>query len=154
MSVSAHGTTLTINGVAFPDLGPLTLPALTRKAVDDSRLIEDDERWEPGIRRMGEMQFEYPFLTLPTVLALFTAWETGTRDDYVVTLPDNGFTWSFSGFVTSLTPKAPVDDRLHMLVSVRPTEGVVFGPNIGPWILTEQDGRLVLETSDGFLRLE
>lgn len=106
------------------ELMDITPPALTRNAIETTTHNQQDDRYIVGIRRHGEMSFNVNFLpgngTHDHLTGLQKSWHDGARDIYRLTYPD-GTQWLFSGFVTNISPAAPVDDRLAADVTVRPT---------------------------------
>lgn len=149
MGISAHGTRVTRNGDEIPNLSDVTPPALMRHEVDDTRHIDQDERFVVGIRRVGELGFDVDFLD--GLDDLVTAWMNNTRDDYAIFLPD-GARWNFSGVVVDVMPKAPVEGRLMARVSIRPV-GALTIPGVGPFLLNE-DGTFILQAEGGRIVLE
>jgi hypothetical protein len=130
--ISAHGTIIKRNGTAIAELRDITPPALTRKPIETTTHNSQDDSYVVGIRRKGELQFVMNFLpsaevTHGTVSGLLEAWGTGSKDLYEIDFPD-GAIWSFSGFVSNVAAKAPVDGELSANVSIRPSGGQVFLP--------------------------
>jgi hypothetical protein len=132
-AISAHGTLIARNGTAIAELRDITPPPLSRKPIETTMHNSDDDSYVVGIRRKGELGFNMGFLpsgeaTHNAVAGLMKAWADGSKDLYLVTYPD-GATWQFSGFVTNIAPKAPVDGGLEASVSIRPSGGQVFAPS-------------------------
>lgn len=132
--ISAHGTIIKRNGIAIAELKDITPPALTRKAIETTTQNSSDDSYVVGIRRKGELQFMLNFLpsgeathSALNASGLLTAWANGTKDLYEVDFAD-GAIWSFSGFVTQIAPKAPVDGAFEASVSIRPSGGHQFNP--------------------------
>jgi hypothetical protein len=57
--------------------------------------------------------------------AILTAYDEGSLDLWQILYPD-GATWSFSGYVTLIGPKQPVDNGQTANVNVRPTNDHVI----------------------------
>jgi hypothetical protein len=132
-AISAHGTLISRNGTAIAELRDITPPPLTRKPIETTMHNSDDDSYVVGIRRKGELQFTLGFLpsgeaTHNAVAGLMKAWADGSKDLYQITFPD-GATWLFSGFVSNIAPKAPVDGGLEASVSIRPSGGQIFTPS-------------------------
>jgi hypothetical protein len=132
--ISAHGTLIKRNGLAIAELKDITPPALTRKAIETTTQNSSDDSYVVGIRRKGEMQFMLNFLPsgesshyAVNASGLLTAWATGSKDHYEVDFAD-GATWAFSGFVTNIAAKAPVDGAFEASVSIRPSGGHSMNP--------------------------
>lgn len=132
-AISAHGTIITRNGTPIAELRDITPPPLSRKPIETTMHNSDDDSYVVGIRRKGEMQFMLGFLpsgeaSHNAVAGLAKAWADGSQDLYEIEYPD-GATWAFSGFVTNIAPKAPVDGGLEANVSIRPSGGHIFTPD-------------------------
>lgn len=131
-AISAQGTILHRNGVAIAELRDVTPPPLSRNPIETTNHNNLDDSYVVGIRRKGELQFELGFLpsgeaTHNNVAGLMKAWSDGTNDLYRLGFPD-GANWYFSGFVSNISPSAPVDDGLTASVSIRPSGGHIFTP--------------------------
>jgi hypothetical protein len=130
--ISAHGTIIKRNTIAIAELKDITPPALTRKPIETTTHNSQDDSYVVGIRRKGELQFMLNFLpsgetTHDATAGLLSAWATGSKDRYDVLFPD-GAHWLFSGFVTQIAPKTPVDGSFDASVSIRPSGGQIFTP--------------------------
>jgi hypothetical protein len=148
--ISAHGFQIRFNGVAVDELKDVTPPALTRKAVDDTRHNDDDDEYKMGIRRAGPMHFDMNFLPA-TGQQFLDAWANFTLDRYVLIYPD-GAIMSFFGYVIDINGKAPVDDGLVVTITVQPSGEINLLATIGePSVLLETGDYLLLETGDHIL---
>lgn len=132
-AISAHGTLISRNGTDIAELRDITPPPLSRKPIETTMHNSDDDSYVVGIRRKGELQFMLGFLpgvdeTHDAATGLMKAWADGSLDLYLITFPD-GAQWLFSGFVSNIAPKAPVDGGFEANVSIRPSGGHIFTPN-------------------------
>jgi hypothetical protein len=130
--ISAHGTIVKRNGEDIAELRDITPPPLSRKPLETTTHNSDDDSYVVGIRRKGELQFVVNWLpsgeaTHDASTGLLDAWAQGSKDEYVIEFPD-GATWLFSGFVTNIAPKAPVDGVQEASISIRPSGGQIFNP--------------------------
>jgi len=130
--ISAHGTIIKRNNTAIAELKDITPPPLTRKSIDTTTHNSDDDSDVVGIRRKGELQFMVNWLpsgesTHNATNGLLEAWATGSKDLYEIDFPD-GAIWQFSGFVSNIAPKNPVDGGQEASISIRPSGGQVFLP--------------------------
>jgi hypothetical protein len=130
--ISAHGTIIKRNGTAIGELRDITPPPLSRKPIETTTHNSDDDSYVVGIRRKGELQFQVNWLpsgdaTHGADTGLLKAWADGTKDLYEIDFPD-GAIWLFSGFVTNIAPKAPVDAEQGAAISIRPSGGQIFTP--------------------------
>jgi glucose dehydrogenase len=125
--ISAHGTLIYMNGVAIGELKDITPPQRTRKAIETTTHNSDDDSYVVGIRRKGELQFMVNYLPgMDTKIE--DAYDAGTKDVYKIVYPDasllaNRSYFLFSGFVSNVGPKAPVDGELSATVNIRPSGG-------------------------------
>ncbi len=131
-AISAHGTLVKRNSVTVGELRDITTPALTRNTFDTSNQNDSDESVVVGIRRKGELSFTVNWLqsgevTHGTTSGLLKAYTDGSKDLWGLYFPD-GSTWLFSGYLTNLSVKAPVDGELSADVSVKPTNASIFTP--------------------------
>ena len=130
--ISAHGTLIKRNGTEIAELKDITPPPLSRKTIETTTQNSSDDSYVVGIRRKGELGFMVNFLpsgeaTHNSVAGLIKAWNDGSKDRYNVLYPD-GADWMFSGFVSNIAPKAPVDGGLEAQISIRPSGGHIFNP--------------------------
>lgn len=128
-AISAHGTIVKRNGTAIAELRDITPPPLSRKPIETTMHNSDDDSYVVGIRRKGEMQFALGFLnddpTHDANTGLLHAYQIGSKDLYEVEFPDGG-SWFFSGFVSNIGPKQPVDGGQEASISIRPSGGHIF----------------------------
>jgi hypothetical protein len=148
--ISAHGTTITMNGTAIPELGNVTLPSLDRPVMERTRHADVDDEYWTDIRRYGQLVFDIGFVPGdPVHTALLEAWANASEDTYVVTVPE-GPPWRLQGFVCGFQPGAPVDGLLRVTVNVQPSRGVnIRGLDYlllesGDYLLQENSGRIYL----------
>jgi len=130
--ISAHGTIIKRNDTPIAELRDITPPPLSRNPIETTTHNSDDDSYVVGIRRKGELQFMVNWLpfdeaTHDATDGLLDAWATGSKDKYDIEFPD-GATWTFSGFVTNIAPKAPVDGAQEASISIRPSGGQIFLP--------------------------
>lgn len=131
-AISAQGTIIHRAGTPIAELRDITPPPLTRNPIERTNHNDPDASFIVGIRRKGELQFELGFLpsgeaTHNNVAGLMKAWSDGSNDLYRIAFPD-GANWYFSGFVTNISPSAPVDDGLTASVSIQPSGGHIITP--------------------------
>lgn len=130
--ISAHGTIIKRNGTPIAELRDITPPPLSRNPIETTTHNSDDDSYVVGIRRKGELQFNVNFLpsgeaTHDASTGLLEAWASGSKDQYDILFPD-GANWMFSGFVSNIAPKNPVDGGFEASISIRPSGGQIFTP--------------------------
>ena len=132
--ISAHGTIIRRNGVDINELKDITMPPLSRKPIDTTTQNSDDDSYVVGIRRKGELQFTVNWLpsgdtTHDATSGLLEAWASGSKDRYDVLGPEaDAWQWIFSGFVSNIAPKAPVDGVQEATITIRPSGGQIMLP--------------------------
>jgi|PlaIllAssembly_1097288.scaffolds.fasta_scaffold58972_3 hypothetical protein len=131
-AISAHGTIVKRNNIEVGELRDITTPALTRNTFDTSNQNDDDDSYVVGIRRKGDLTFTVNWLqsgdvTHGSATGLLAAYQGGTKDLYEIDFPD-GSTWIFSGFLTGLAVKAPVDGELSADITIKPTNAMIMTP--------------------------
>ena len=132
VAITSTGTLVKRNGTAIGELRDITMPALTRNTFDTSNQNDLDDSYVLGIRRKGDLQFSINFLpsgdaTHGRVSGLIKAWNDGSKDLWSGHYPD-GAAWYCSGYVTNISPKAPVDGALAADITVKLTNAFVFTP--------------------------
>jgi len=131
-AISAHGTVVKRNGTAIGEMRDVTPPALTRNTFDTTNQNDADESYVVGVRRKGDLSFTVNWLqsgevTHGSASGLLKAYQDGTKDLYEVDFPD-GSKWYFSGYISNLAPKSPVDGEQSADVSIRPTNAIICTP--------------------------
>ena len=113
-----------VNFVSIAELRDITPPALTRNIIETTTQNEGDDAHVVGIRRHGELELDMNFVpqnaTHDETDGLQGLWFRGERNIYRLIYPE-GSAWLFSGYVASIAPSAPLDDRLSASVTIRPT---------------------------------
>lgn len=127
--VSSHGVVVKHNGVAIAELKDVTPPPRTRKTFEKTTHNENDDSYVVGIRRRGDLTLTVNWLGSgeATHTSLLTSYAAGTKDLWEIDFPDGG-TWAFSGFVTNIAPKDPVEGVQDAAIGIRPTGAHVITP--------------------------
>jgi hypothetical protein len=145
-AISAQGTIIRRNGIALARLGDITMPVLTRRAVEDTRHRGLYDAFKVGFKRGGNLEFDLQWL--PASDDLFTSWINGDLDAWEVVQPD-GSTWSFDGYIIDMHPIAPVDGLLAEHVTVK-TAGTIDVGLVSAYLL-EDGSQLLLEDGTAML---
>jgi hypothetical protein len=136
-AISAHGTKVEVQmtpGGAFDEIGEIggdiVPPSLSRNAVEVTTHNDDIDAYIAGVLRRGEMTFPINFIASGTQLhdettGLYKLIIDNTKTGFKVTFPDNDF-WIFSGYVTNIAKRAPVDGALTADVTIRPTGPMII----------------------------
>jgi hypothetical protein len=129
-AISSHGTIVKRNTVEIGEMRDITVPNLTRNTFDTSNQNDDDDSYVVGIRRKGDLSFALNWLqsdevTHGTGSGLLKAYQDGSRDLYEIDFPD-GSKWLFSGYLTGLAIKDPVDGVQSADVTIKPTNAMLF----------------------------
>ncbi len=123
-AISAQGTIIKLNGTPIGELRDITPPELSRKNIETTNHNSDDDSYVVGIRRKGDLTFEVGFVH-DVHEALLDSFDAGSKELFEIDFPD-GATWLFSGFVSKIGPKQPVDNGQTASVSVRPSGGHII----------------------------
>jgi len=129
------GTLLKIGDAATPEVFTtiaevldITGPGLTSDLVDITNM-DSAASWEeslPTILRSGEITFSVNFLptntTQSSTAGLINDFENRTNRNFQLVFTDTpATTWSISGYVTNVSPSAPVAAQLTMDVTIKLT---------------------------------
>jgi len=120
------GTTITKGGT---NIGVLTKISAPEKSADAREVTTIDvvdgyKKFIPGLKDGGEVSVEGYYDTADTgQMALDTAFEAGSEDVYVLTVPAAiGATITFSGIITKYTPgEVNLEDPLSFAVTIKVT---------------------------------
>lgn len=135
-AISAQGTLVSrqVSGsgsfLVVAELRDITPPPLSRNPIETTNHNETEEGFVVGIRRKGELTFQIGYVPglashSHAINGLTHSWVNGLRDVWRITFPDTS-TWTFSGYVSNISPAAPVDDGLVADITVRPTGVMTF----------------------------
>lgn len=142
-AISGHGVSVLKGGVAIPELRNVTLPTLSRDVFEVTRQADLDDVYKVGLRKHSDLILEINLLfNNASHDDLLDAWASGTIDTFDVNFPD-GEQWSFDGYVTNVSPEAPVDGAQTARVTIHPSGTISFDP-----LLETEDGE-ILTTEDG-----
>ena len=132
LGISAHGTIIareTSPGV-FTDigeLGDLTPPSLSRNPLETTTHNDDIEQFAMGVLRRTDVTFPINFIASGAIGAthnhltgLYQSIIAHETCGWQIRFPD-GDVWIFSGAVSNVGKKAPVDGALTADVSIRPS---------------------------------
>jgi hypothetical protein len=144
LGISAHGTLIArqAGGVgAFVDIGEvmdITPPEFSRNVIDTTTHNDDIDQSTLGVLRRGELKFGINFIASGAIggthnhlTGLYQSIIDHAKEGWRITFPD-GDVWIFSGGVSNISKKAPVDGALTADVSIRPSGlmkigGVIVG---------------------------
>lgn len=130
--ISGHGTLIARAPAATPTVfttiaelgGDIMVPDLSRKEIDVSTQNRDIDEYVLGMLRRSSVTLTINYVatdgTHDNLTGLYAAIRTNSVDGYKITFPD-GDVWIFSGQVSAIKKKAPVDDKLVADVTIRPT---------------------------------
>lgn len=131
--ISSQGTLIQQNGVTIGELRDISGPPRSRKAIDVTTHNDLDNSIVVGIKRKGGLSVTVNYLP-GTNKELDKAYELATLDLYKVIFPDNAVIASrsylqFSGYVTDIGPKMPVDGDLTCAYTITPTGAHIQSPD-------------------------
>lgn len=131
--ISAQGTLIEQNGITIGELRDIAGPQRTRKVIDITTHNDSDNSIVVGIRRKGGLTVTVNYLPA-TKEAFDKSYELASLDEYKVIFPDNPVVGSrsyilFSGYVTDIGPKMPVDGDLTAAYTITPSGGHINFPD-------------------------
>jgi predicted secreted protein len=118
---SGVGTQFKRNSVAVAEVNSITGPGMTRATIDVTSLDSSGGYREfiPGFRDGGEISLNMNF-SLDSYDDLKLDYESETVQSYSIVLGDtNATTFSFSGYVTSISLAVPLDDKVTSDVTIK-----------------------------------
>lgn len=140
IGISAHGTIIARAPQATPttftdigELGDLTPPSFSRNPIETTTHNDDIDQFVLGVLRRGEVTFPINFIASGAIggthnhlTGLYQSIIDHSVDGWRITFPD-GDVWVFSGGVSNVGKKAPVDGALTADVTIRPSGKMTIG---------------------------
>lgn len=140
IGISAHGTIIARATAAAPlvftdigELGDLTPPSFSRNAIETTTHNDDIDQFVGGVLRRGEATFPVNFIASGAIggthnhlTGLYQSIIDHETCGWRITFPD-GDVWFFSGFVSNVGKRAPVDGALTADVTIRPSGKMYIG---------------------------
>ena len=82
-----------------------------------------------GLRDGGEVGLTLKLYSGDTngQYGLLQDMENGTKQSFIITLPDNAATWTFNGYVTGHDPDVPLDNAMGLEITIKVSGKPVFG---------------------------
>lgn len=117
----ATGTTLSMNGNEIAELTSIDGLDLTVAEVDFSSHDNSWDEFKAGRRSVGDVSIEGNFIPSDTngQAAMYTALKAGTIYEFIISAPDDSWTWTFNGFVKQFKTSEPHDDKVGFTASVK-----------------------------------
>lgn len=110
---------------AIAEVVDITPPALSKDTFETTHHTSDDQYKEylPGLRDAGEVSVTLNFLPGDTGQeGLLSDFNSNTKRNFQIVLPDAGTeTWALSGFVTGYAMTTPLNDRVTVVVTIKPS---------------------------------
>jgi len=128
VAIPTLGTTLTLNGSPIGQIQDIDGPQLSTDTDEITNHSSPDhtEEFIATIKRTGEVTFPLVFNPGASAhMALFTAWQDRSKDDYVLTYPDEtgeaeaGAAWTFSAYCVGFSESAPVNGHLAADITLK-----------------------------------
>lgn len=136
MPFFGFGTLLKVGDGASPEvftsvaevIGPITGPGIGVDSVEvtDTESPNTHREYIPGLVDAGEISFDMNFLpqdsTQDETNGLISLAQARTTKNFQIVYSDtSNSTWAITGFITSLEPTAPIDDRATMSCTIKIT---------------------------------
>lgn len=125
--VFAHGTVFkTTIATVLTEIAELTSITGVEISVDEIDVSSHDSvdafrEFEPGMKDAGSVSIEGNFINDSTQEALYTQLVSGDIVAMEIVFPGTTGKWAFSGFVTSLSTEAPMDDKISFSATIKVT---------------------------------
>lgn len=143
IGISAHGTIIARAPAATPftftdigELGDLVPPSMSRNSIETTTHNDDIDQFVQGVLRRGEVTFPINFIASGAIggthnhlTGLYQSIIDHSVDGWQIRFPD-GDVWVFSGGVSNIGKKAPVDGALTADVSIRPSGKMWMGSRL------------------------
>jgi len=126
-AVNAFGTLLKRNGTTIAEVTDITPPELGRDDIEVTH-HQSPAAWREfikGLKDAGEVSFTINYIPTNSTHNAGTGLladlaNNATIDTWTLVFPDtSATTWSFPGFVSKFSSKAPIDDKLSADVTLK-----------------------------------
>lgn len=127
VAVNAFGTLLKRNGTTVAEVTDISPPELSRKDIETTH-HQSPNMWQEfmkSLKNAGEVSLSINYIpsnsTHNAATGLLGDFANDTTiDTWTLVFPDSGATtWSFAGFITKFSSKAPVDGKLTADVTLK-----------------------------------
>lgn len=130
-SFIGYGTSISRAGNNIAEVVSIKPPALKMDTPDVTTMdsATSFRQFIAGLKDGGEVGITMKFYPGDTLgqYGLMQDLENGTKQAFIITLPDSLATWTFNGFVTSIDPDVPLDDAVGLEATIKVTGKPVFG---------------------------
>ncbi len=124
MAQSAFGTTLKKGNTPIAELTKISGPAMVADTIDVTSHTSTDgyREFVQGLKDGGEVSLEGHFSNEIGQQALYTDFNAGINNSYVITFPGTpAVTWTFEAIVSALSTDAPFDGVLSFTATLKVT---------------------------------
>ncbi len=124
MAQSAFGTTLMKETTPIAELTKISGPSMVADTIDitSHSSPEGYREFLQGLKDGGEVILEGHFNNEIGQQTLYTDFNAGTTNTYVITFPGTpSVTWTFDGIVSALSTEAPFDGVLFFGATLKVT---------------------------------
>jgi predicted secreted protein len=127
--VFAHSTILNVTYGETPTLSPIAeLTSITgvEISVDEIDVSSHDSvdafrEFEAGMKDAGSVSIEGNYIGDASQKALYDLAVSGSTVAMSIVFPGSTGSWTFDGFVTSLSTDAPMDDKISFSATIKVT---------------------------------
>src|SRR5258708_7026176 len=121
-----YGTLLQRAGVTVIEIIKIGGPGMKADMKESSNMLSPNTYKEflAGLREGGDVTFEGNYIPKEATnsqTTLRTDFENGTASSWTIVLPNAMGTWTFTAFVSALTPAYPLDDRITVVGTLKIT---------------------------------
>lgn len=137
-AIDAYGTILKIGDGATPtevftaiaNVTNLSPPPLDREEYETTH--HDGSGWDEwivGVKRGGQISLDVDWVPTESThgytSGMLKDWDDGTLRNFQLVWPDSGSTtWTFAGYIKTITPAAPAVGKLTATITIRISDSV------------------------------
>ena len=130
-AILGYGSSISRAGNTIAEVVNIKPPALKAETPDVTTMDSSTSFREyiSGLKDGGEVTLTLKFYPGDSngQYALITDLENGTKQTFIITLPDSVATWTFYAYVTGYVPDIPLDDAIGLEVTLKVTGKPTFG---------------------------
>lgn len=130
-AISGFGTTISRAGNSIAEIVSIKPPQLKADTPDVTTMDSDTSYREfiSTLKDGGEVALVLKFYIGDTLgqYGLISDFDNGTKQTFIITLPNSIATWTFNAYVTGYNPDIPLDDAVGLEITLKVTGKPVIG---------------------------